>query len=231
MATWSPTSAAVERTVVVITGAAPLDRRGRRGAPRATPRSSPPTAASTTPSPPGWRRRSSSATSTRSRPIGLAWASEHTEVVRHPVDKAATDTELAVAHAATLAPQRTPARSPAQGDRLDHAVAALGALGAPELAGDRARSRRGGAATSLHVVHGPGTRRARPAGRHDRSRCSPCTGRAPGSPSAAPAGRCDDADLAPLVGLGVSNQVDGAAGRASASPTASSPSIVPGAAS
>ena len=27
--------------------------------------------------------------------IGLAWASEHTTVVRHPVDKAATDTELA----------------------------------------------------------------------------------------------------------------------------------------
>src|SRR4051794_10784473 len=38
--------------------------------------------------------------------LGLAWATEHVEVVRHPVDKPATDTELAIAHAATYHPQR-----------------------------------------------------------------------------------------------------------------------------
>src|SRR6185436_14197789 len=63
---------------------------------------------------------------------GLAWAAEHAEVVRHPVDKAATDTELAVAFAAALGPSRLVLAAGA-GDRVDHAVAALGALGAPAL--------------------------------------------------------------------------------------------------
>ena len=66
--------------------------------------------------------------------LGLAWASEHTEVVRHPIDKAATDTELAIAHAATLRARTRILLVAGQGDRLDHAVAALGALGAPALA-------------------------------------------------------------------------------------------------
>ena len=65
--------------------------------------------------------------------LGLAWASEHTTVVRHPIDKAATDTELAIAYAAELEPERIVLLA-GQGDRLDHAVAALGALGAPALA-------------------------------------------------------------------------------------------------
>ena len=65
---------------------------------------------------------------------GLAWASEHTTVVRHPVDKAATDTELAIAHAASLTPERILLVAGA-GDRLDHAVAALGALGAAAVGG------------------------------------------------------------------------------------------------
>ena len=91
--------------------------------------------------------------------IGLAWASEHTTVVRHPVDKAATDTELAIAYAATLAPERILLRRRCQGDRLDHAVAALGALGA--AAARRRRPARG------VVGRRPARRRPRSRVRHD----------------------------------------------------------------
>src|SRR3954452_9882072 len=86
--------------------------------------------------------------------LGLAWATEHVEVVRHPVDKAATDTELAIAHAAALNPARILLIA-GQGDRLDHAVAALGALGAPELAAVGTLEAWWGG-DQLYVVHGPG---------------------------------------------------------------------------
>jgi thiamine pyrophosphokinase len=86
--------------------------------------------------------------------LGLAWASEHTTVVRHPIDKAATDTELAIEHAASLHPERIVLLA-GQSDRLDHAVAALGALGAPALAGvEHLEAWWGG--DQLRVVHGPG---------------------------------------------------------------------------
>jgi thiamine pyrophosphokinase len=127
--------------------------------------------------------------------IGLAWASEHTEVVRHPVDKAATDTELAIAHAATLAPDHIVLLA-GQGDRLDHAVAALGALGSLEAwwGGD-----------ALHVVHGPGsTELDLPAGTTFSvlAMHGPCEG----VTVAGARWPLHDHDLAPLVGLGVSNQ-------------------------
>jgi thiamine pyrophosphokinase len=63
---------------------------------------------------------------------GLAWAHEHATVHPHPADKAATDTELAVARALTIGPSRLILLAGA-GDRLDHTFAALGALGAPAL--------------------------------------------------------------------------------------------------
>ncbi len=106
--------------------------------------------------------------------LGLAWASEHAEVVRHPVDKAATDTELAIAHAATFAPGRLLLVA-GQGDRLDHAVAALGALGAPALAGI-ASLKRGGAATSC-TSSTPPTPSTSTSLRGRSSRSSPCTAR------------------------------------------------------
>ena len=87
---------------------------------------------------------------------------EHTEVVRHPVDKAATDTELAIAHAADAARRQRILLVAGAGDRLDHAIAALGALGAPELAGVAALEAWWGS-DQLHVVHAPGAGRARPA--------------------------------------------------------------------
>jgi thiamine pyrophosphokinase len=63
---------------------------------------------------------------------GLAWAHEHATVHTHPADKAATDTELAVARALAVNPGRLTLLAGA-GDRLDHTIAALGALGAPAL--------------------------------------------------------------------------------------------------
>ena len=135
---------------------------------------------------------------------GLAWASEHTEVVRHPVDKAATDTELAIAHAATLDPARIVLIA-GQGDRIDHAVAALGALGAPALAGVSSLEAWWGG-DELRVVHGPGSATlGHPAGTTFSvlAMHGPCRG------VTVTGGRWPlaDHDLAPLVGLGVSNQV------------------------
>jgi len=59
---------------------------------------------------------------------GLAWADQHGTVIRHPADKTATDTELAVAYAAALGPRRLVLVA-GPGDRLDHTIAAVGALG------------------------------------------------------------------------------------------------------
>ncbi len=134
----------------------------------------------------------------------LAWAAEHAQVLRHPIDKAATDTELAVAHAASLDPDRLLLLA-GQGDRLDHAVAALGALGAPALAGIASLEAWWGG-DELRVLHGPTTRRLdHPVGTTFSvlAMHGPCRGvtldgaRWP----------LHDHDLAPLVGLGVSNVV------------------------
>ena len=61
---------------------------------------------------------------------GLAWAKHHATIQRHPIDKDATDTELAVAFAAGMNPSRV-VMVAGGGDRLDHTLAAIGALGAP----------------------------------------------------------------------------------------------------
>ncbi len=59
---------------------------------------------------------------------GLAWAEGNSSIERHPVDKDATDTELALRHAVGLDPSRIVLMS-GGGDRIDHTLAALGALG------------------------------------------------------------------------------------------------------
>lgn len=88
-------------------------------------------------------------------PAGLAWAEEHATISRHDPDKDHTDTELALAMAADLDPSRLVMIS-GGGDRLDHSLAAIGALGAPGLTsipeidgwwGDQ----------RFHVLHGPGS--------------------------------------------------------------------------
>jgi thiamine pyrophosphokinase len=62
---------------------------------------------------------------------GLAWAARHATITRHPVDKDQTDTELALTLASTSDPARITLVG--GGDRLDHTLAAIGALGAPAL--------------------------------------------------------------------------------------------------
>ncbi len=134
---------------------------------------------------------------------GLAWAEAHATIQRHPPDKNHTDTELALATAADLNPQRLMLIS-GGGDRLDHTFAAIGALGASPLTsiptidgwwGDH----------RLAVVHGPGRTRFEVAPGTTISLLAlhgPCTGvsidgvRWP----------LDRADLEPAVGLGVSNE-------------------------
>ena len=59
---------------------------------------------------------------------GRAWAREHAVVFEHPADKDLTDTELALTVAADARPQRVIVLA-GTGTRLDHTVAALGALG------------------------------------------------------------------------------------------------------
>lgn len=85
---------------------------------------------------------------------GLAWAEAHATIQRHDPAKDRTDTELALTMAATFQPARLVMIAGA-GDRLDHTLAAIGALGASELTsiptiegwwGDE----------HFHVVHGPG---------------------------------------------------------------------------
>jgi thiamine pyrophosphokinase len=65
-------------------------------------------------------------------PAALAWAEEHAEIRRHPIDKNKTDTELAISAAIETSPGRITLIG--GGDRLDHSLAALGALGSPALA-------------------------------------------------------------------------------------------------
>ena len=189
-------------TVVVITGAAPLDRRAADAVP----------AGATLIAADGGLDHALAAGLAPAvligdldsvSPAGLVWATEHAEVERHAADKGETDTELAIAHAVSLDPRRILMLA-GRGDRLDHAIAALGSLGAPELAsvggldawwgGDR-----------LHVVHGPGKVEL------DLDRGTtfsvlamhgPCRG------VTVDGARWPlvDHDLEPLVGLGVSNE-------------------------
>lgn len=85
---------------------------------------------------------------------GLAWAEEHATIQRHPFDKALTDTELAVTFAASMDPERLVLLA-GGGDRLDHALAAVGALGARSLTGVPVVECWWGP-QYIRVLHGPG---------------------------------------------------------------------------
>lgn len=133
---------------------------------------------------------------------GLAWAELHTTIDRHPPDKDTTDTELAIRRAIDLAPARLTLIA-GGGDRLDHTLAAIGALGHPSLTSVPRLDGRWGD-QRFCVLHGPG-----------RLRIDPPVGTTVSL--LALHGRCDDvsidgvqwpladARLDPLVGLGVSN--------------------------
>lgn len=138
---------------------------------------------------------------------GLAWAEEHATVERHDPRKDQTDTELALAMAIDLNPARLVLLA-GGGDRLDHTLGALGALGHPTLTsipvieGWWGRQR-------IRVLHGPG-----------RAQFDDLT---PGSQLSVLAahGPCEGVTLTgvewplenhqldPLVGLGISNSAAG----------------------
>ena len=137
-------------------------------------------------------------------PDGLAWAQHHATISRHDPDKDHTDTELALRMAADLDPQRLILLS-GGGDRLDHSLAAIGALGdraltsVPEIDGWWGDQR-------FHVLHGPGDLELEVEVGAIVSLLA-THGPADGVTISGVRWPLDDADLAALVGHGVSNEV------------------------
>ena len=134
---------------------------------------------------------------------GLAWAARHAEISRHPADKDQTDTELALALASKFDPERITLVG--GGDRLDHTIAGIGALGAlgltsvPVLEGwwD---------GQHVRVVHGPGSATLRLVPGSTLSLLAlhgPCVR----VTLSGARWQLDHFTLEPLVGMGVSNEV------------------------
>jgi thiamine pyrophosphokinase len=86
---------------------------------------------------------------------GLAWAKANATVARHPTDKTQTDTELALSFAADMHPARLTMIG--GGDRLDHTIAAIGALAAGHLT-NIPHLDAWWNGEHLDVIHGPGRR-------------------------------------------------------------------------
>ncbi|MFN3257462.1 MAG: thiamine diphosphokinase [Ilumatobacter sp.] len=134
---------------------------------------------------------------------GLAWAREHATISEHSPDKDLTDTELALSFAADMRPERITLVG--GGNRLDHTLAAIGALSAPALTGvpivdgwwD---------GQHLDVVHGPGRRRLH---LEVGSTMSVLALGAPGEKVGLTGVRwpLDQAQVPSVSGLGVSNEV------------------------
>lgn len=144
---------------------------------------------------------------------GRAWAEEHATISSHPADKNETDTELAVAFATGMAPAWLTMIG--GGDRLDHTLAAIGALGAPG-ATSIPRLDAWWNGQHLEVMHGPSRRTLSLAPDSTLSLLvlgRPCDGvsisgvRWP----------LDGIRLEPVVGHGVSNEVTDPAGDVSIS--------------
>ena len=96
-------------------------------------------------------------------PDGLAWAEAHATIERHDPAKDLTDTELALATAVELAGDEAPSTDllllgAAAGDRLDHLLGTLLALGHPALAA-LATVRAVLGTTEVHTVHAGHTAR------------------------------------------------------------------------
>ena len=85
---------------------------------------------------------------------GLAWAEAHATIQRHDRDKDQTDTELALSIAADFNPGRLILVS-GGGDRLDHTLAAIGALGHPTVTSIPIVEAWWGG-QHIRVLHGPG---------------------------------------------------------------------------
>jgi thiamine pyrophosphokinase len=137
---------------------------------------------------------------------GLAWAKQHATIQRHPLDKDATDTELAVAFAAGMNPSRV-VMVAGGGDRLDHTLAAIGALGATVLTSvPLVECWWGG--QYLQVVHGPARvsiRTSPTAGAGTRISLLAMHGPCTGVTLSGTRWPLERAELLPLVGQGLSN--------------------------
>lgn len=134
---------------------------------------------------------------------GLAWAARNADISRFPAEKDQTDTELALELASKFDPDRITLIG--GGDRLDHTIAGIGALGAlgltsvPMLDGwwD---------GQHLEVVHGPGaaTLLLRPGSTLSLLALhGPCVR----VTLSGVRWELDHFDLEPLIGMGVSNEV------------------------
>lgn len=134
---------------------------------------------------------------------GLAWAARHASISRHPTEKDQTDTELALELAATFDPERITLIG--GGNRLDHTIAGIGALGALKLTSVPVLEG-WWAGQHLRVVHGPGSATLRLVPGSTLSLlamhgvCSRVTLRGA-------RWTLDKFDLQPVVGMGVSNWV------------------------
>ena len=135
---------------------------------------------------------------------GQAWALEHCTVSPHPADKDVTDTELALARAADLDPDRLVLIS-GGGDRLDHTLAVLGALGSIDLTSVPVVEAVWGR-QRLRVLHGPG-RVGLPLAVGSTVSLLSLHGPATGVTVSGTRWALDDATLDPLAGRGVSNEV------------------------
>jgi thiamine pyrophosphokinase len=208
-----PAEESMNDTVVIVTGAAPLDAR----AVAAIPSDAIVIAAD------GGLDHARAAGLTPAGLIGdldsvseegLAWAKQHATIQRHPIDKNATDTELAVAFAAGMNPSRV-VMVAGGGDRLDHTLAAIGALGAPVLTSVPLIECWWGG-QYLQVVHGParvtirtatifGTSSTAPPASETRISLLAMHGRCTGVTLSGTRWPLERAELGPLVGHGLSN--------------------------
>jgi thiamine pyrophosphokinase len=108
---------------------------------------------------------------------GLKWANQHAIVHEHSPDKDDTDTQLAIALAASRVPARLIVIS-GGGDRLDHTLAIFGALTDVDVTSIPDVSLRWGNNLAT-IVHGPGRANLRPPVQSTLSvvaLSTPCTG-------------------------------------------------------
>ena len=136
-------------------------------------------------------------------PAGLAWAEANATISRHSADKAQTDTELALASAAEMHPARITLVG--GGNRLDHSITAIGALGHRWL---MPIPRLDGWWNGEHfdVLHGPGELQLTLPPASTLSLVA-LHGLCAGVSISGTRWALDSVDLAPLVGWGVSNEV------------------------
>lgn len=142
-------------------------------------------------------------------PEGIEWARANSTIARHPTDKNQTDTELALAFAADMAPERLTLIG--GGDRLDHTIAAIGSLAARPLTGIPVLDGWWDG-QHLDVLHGPARRtlELEPGSTVSLLSIGPACNKVTVDGVRWP---LSEHRLEPVVGLGVSNEVTDADGR------------------